>query len=151
MATNDFGFIPYLTCGENATYVPECIEEESTEAVVCESTVCNCTVACSASMALTVETDAPSTEIGDVVDITITIENTGAFSITDITLSMDETGDDWSIATLAVNGSYTFDTEITITQGFKTQGYIVLVASAEGTSSDDGSSVTAETTAIVDL
>ncbi len=74
--------------------------------------------------------------LGEEIAYKITVTNDGNLTITDITVTDELTGDTWTIASLAPNGSKVFKTSYKVTATDVQRGYVENVATAKGTSPD---------------
>ena len=76
-------------------------------------------------------------DLGDVITYKITVTNAGDQTITDITVTDELTGDEWTIKSLAPGENKVFeDVEHTVTEEDILAGEVVNVATATGTSPD---------------
>ena len=66
----------------------------------------------------------------------VTVTNDGNLTITDITVTDELTGDEWTVASLKPGVSATFKTSYTVTEADILAGEVVNVATAKGTSPD---------------
>ena len=73
---------------------------------------------------------------GEVITYAITATNDGNLTITDITVTDELTGDEWTIESLAPGANETFETSYTVTLQDAMAGTVVNVATATGTSPD---------------
>ena len=74
--------------------------------------------------------------LGETITYSITAVNDGNLTITDITVTDELTGDEWTIASLAPGKSESFTATYTVTETDILDGEVVNVATAEGTSPD---------------
>ena len=74
--------------------------------------------------------------LGETITYKITVTNDGNLTITDITVTDDLTGDEWTIDALAPGESEEFDAEYVVTEADILEGQVVNVATAKGTSPD---------------
>ena len=84
----------------------------------------------------TSETPDEGYALGDTIEYEITVTNDGNLTITDITVTDELTGDEWTIASLAPEATQTFETSYTVTEDDILAGEVVNVATAEGKSPD---------------
>ena len=88
---------------------------------------------------LTVEKTTTSTapaegyKEGDVINYSVTVTNDGNVTITNIQVKDNLTGGSWTIDSLAVGASESFTTSYTVTEADQIRGYVLNVATAEGT------------------
>ena len=74
--------------------------------------------------------------LGQTINYTITVINDGNLTITDIRVTDDLTGDEWTIDSLAPGESKEFTAEYVVTEADILAGKVVNVATAKGTSPD---------------
>ncbi|MBQ8082073.1 MAG: hypothetical protein IJ240_09295, partial [Clostridia bacterium] len=74
--------------------------------------------------------------LGEEIAYRITVTNDGNLTITDITVTDELTGDEWTIASLAPEGTQTFTATYVVTEADVLAGSVVNVATAKGTSPD---------------
>ena len=74
--------------------------------------------------------------VGEKITYKITVTNDGNLTVTDITVTDELTGDEWTIASLAPGASEVFETEYTVTEEDAKAGKVLNVATATGTSKD---------------
>ena len=74
--------------------------------------------------------------LGEEITYKITAKNDGNMTITDVTVSDELTGDEWTIASLAPGASEEFETSYTVTEKDILNGTVLNVATAKGTSPD---------------
>ena len=74
--------------------------------------------------------------LGEKITYSITATNDGNLTVTDITITDELTGDEWTIASLAPDASKTFTAEHVVTEADVLAGKVVNVATATGTSPD---------------
>ena len=74
--------------------------------------------------------------LGDVITYKITATNDGNLTLTDVVVTDDLTGDEWTIETLKPGESKEFTAEYTVTEEDILAGTVVNTATAEGTSPD---------------
>jgi len=70
--------------------------------------------------------------VGDIIEYTITVENTGNVTVSDIDVVDDLTGDTWNIATLDPGAAETFIATYVITQADLDNGSVTNTVTAEG-------------------
>ena len=91
-------------------------------------------------LTITKETTSETPEngygLGDTIEYKITVLNDGNLTITDITVTDELTGDEWTIASLTPGATETFDAEYTVTEADILAGKVVNVATGKGTSPD---------------
>ena len=102
-------------------------------------------------MTLTKTADAESYQIGDTVNYTIVVENTGNVTISGISVEDELTGGvtPSGTFTLAPGSSKTLEAKYEVTAEDVTAGSIVNTAAAAGTTAHDGQPITAEDTVTV--
>ena len=76
--------------------------------------------------------------VGSTINYKITVKNDGDFTITDITVTDELTGDAWTLESLAPGKSRDYTTSYTVTEADAEAGNVVNVATAKGTSPDPG-------------
>ncbi|MBR6350336.1 MAG: hypothetical protein IKR67_07305, partial [Lachnospiraceae bacterium] len=74
--------------------------------------------------------------LGEEIKYEITVTNDGNLTITDITVTDELTGDEWTIESLAPGKSVSFETSYIVTEEDVLAGTVYNVATAEGTSPD---------------
>ena len=74
--------------------------------------------------------------LGEEITYKITVTNDGNLTVTDITVTDELTGDEWTIESLAPNASEEFETSYTVTEADILAGEVVNVATAKGISPD---------------
>ena len=74
--------------------------------------------------------------LGETITYVIEAVNTGNLTITDITVTDELTGDEWTIASLAPGAFQTFETSYVVTEADILAGSVLNVATAKGTSPD---------------
>ncbi|MBQ6636326.1 MAG: InlB B-repeat-containing protein, partial [Lachnospiraceae bacterium] len=74
--------------------------------------------------------------VGATIEYKITVMNDGNYTITDITVTDELTGDEWAVASLAPGESKDFTAYYTVTEADAMAGEVVNVATAKGTSPD---------------
>ena len=74
--------------------------------------------------------------LGDVIEYKIVVTNDGNLTITDITVTDELTGDEWTVKSLAPGESETFTASYTVTEDDILAGNVENVATATGTSPD---------------
>ncbi len=84
----------------------------------------------------TSKTPADGYALGETISYKITATNDGNLTITDITITDDLTGDEWTIDSLAPGASEEFETSYTVTRDDVEAGEVLNVATAKGTSPD---------------
>ena len=75
--------------------------------------------------------------LGDTVSYKITVTNDGNLTITDITVTDERTGGEWTIKSLTPGASEVFETKTTVTEKDILSGHILNEATAKGTSPDE--------------
>ena len=75
--------------------------------------------------------------LGETITYEITVVNDGNLTITDITVTDDLTGDEWTILSLEPGAEQTFTAEYVVTEADILAGSVKNVATATGTSPDD--------------
>ena len=92
---------------------------------------------------LTIEKETTSTPangskyaLGETISYKITVTNDGNLTITDITVTDELTGDEWTIASLKPGESKEFETSYVVTEADILAGEVVNVATGTGTSPD---------------
>ena len=75
--------------------------------------------------------------LGETITYEITVVNDGNLTITDITVTDDLTGDEWTIPSLEPGAEETFTAEYVVTEADILAGSVKNVATATGTSPDD--------------
>ena len=80
--------------------------------------------------------DGEAYVLGETVSYRITVKNDGNLTITDITVTDDLTGDEWTIASLAPEASVIYTAEHDVTEADILAGKVVNEATATGTSPD---------------
>ena len=75
--------------------------------------------------------------LGETITYEITVVNDGNLTITDITVTDDLTGDEWTIPSLEPGAEQTFTAEYVVTEADILAGSVKNVATATGTSPDD--------------
>ena len=74
--------------------------------------------------------------LGEEITYKITVLNDGNLTITNITVTDELTGDEWTIKSLTPNKSEAFETSYTVTEADVLAGQVVNVATGKGTSPD---------------
>ena len=77
--------------------------------------------------------DGAEVALGEEITYTITVENKGNVTVSDIEVKDDLTGDSWTIKTLAPEGKEGFTTKWTVTEEDIIAGKVVNSATAKGT------------------
>ena len=75
--------------------------------------------------------------LGDTIPYTIKVVNNGNVTISDITVTDDLTGNQWTIGSLEPNAEKSYSTEYVVTEKDIMAGKVVNVAAAEGTAPDE--------------
>jgi uncharacterized repeat protein (TIGR01451 family)/gliding motility-associated-like protein len=78
------------------------------------------------------ESQTDYNEVGDSIVFVITVANTGNVTLSDITVTDELTGDEWTIATLAVGDNSFMYTNYIVTQADLDSGKVVNLATATG-------------------
>ena len=86
--------------------------------------------------AVTSQTPATGYALGDVISYRITATNDGNLTITNVTVSDELTGDNWTVASLAPGASREFEASYTVTEADVLAGSVVNTATAKGTTQD---------------
>ncbi|MDO4182895.1 MAG: MBG domain-containing protein [Coriobacteriia bacterium] len=105
------------------------VEATDTETVTPENPAGHITVAKTSSASGTVA-------LGDTVNYSITATNDGNLTLTNVVVTDELTGDEWTIESFAPGASQTFTTTYTVTEADVLAGHVVNVATATGTSPD---------------
>ena len=84
----------------------------------------------------TSETPADGYALGDTIEYKITVVNDGNLTLTEIKVTDELTGDEWSIDSLAPGESKDFEASYTVTREDVDAGSVVNVATADGISPD---------------
>ena len=80
--------------------------------------------------------DAEGYALGEEIQYSITVTNTGNLTLTDVEVVDEKTGDTWTIPSLAPGESKTFETTYTVTEADVLAGSVLNVATAKGKSPD---------------
>jgi uncharacterized membrane protein len=75
--------------------------------------------------------------LDETITYKITVKNTGNVTVTDITVTDKNTGDEWTIASLAPGESKEYNAEYTVTEADILAGSVKNVATAKGNPPDD--------------
>ena len=86
---------------------------------------------------VTSDVPAEGVSVGDVIEYEITVENDGNVTISDVKVTDELTGDEWTIDALAPGEVATFTTEYTVTEADAKAGSVKNVAVATGVNPED--------------
>lgn len=145
------GKMPIDFCGENELYAPECSEETGGDNRVCYAEVCDAVVGCaSAKMTVSIRRVQNGTSIGDTIDLTYTVRNTGSVMLDEVTLTAEDVGveETWIGVDIGDSRSYAFT--YTITENDIINGSVTFSATAKGITEDEEATASTSVTVPVD-